>query len=44
MMELIDNISCLPGGDPKQAIRPGERLKMRASCVNRPETAKKSGD
>jgi SNF2 family DNA or RNA helicase len=34
MMELIDNISHLLGDDLKQAIRPGVRLKIAASCFS----------
>ncbi|WP_026143413.1 helicase-related protein [Xanthomonas sacchari] len=33
-MELIDNISRLLGDDLKQAIRPGARLKIAASCFS----------
>jgi len=33
-MELIDNISHLLGDDLKQAIRPGGRLKIAASCFS----------
>ena len=33
-MELIDNINRLLGDDLKQALKPGARLKVAASCFS----------
>lgn len=33
-MELIDNINCLLGDDLKEALKPGARLKVAASCFS----------
>lgn len=41
-MELIDNISHLLGGDLKQTIRPGARLKIGVSCFESPRNSLKT--